>query len=73
MNTDYIFKNKLIDKKNLLLDIVILSLSIIIFSFFCLSDFQIIYSDNQKEFEKVAGMSTEQLKQYIKTWGWVPK
>jgi len=31
MNTDYIFKNKLIDKKNLLLDIVILSLSIIIF------------------------------------------
>jgi len=31
------------------------------------------YFDNQKEFEKVAGMSTEQLKQYIKTWGWVPK
>ena len=57
MNTDYIFKNKLIDKKNLLLDIVILSLSIIIFSFFCLSDFQIIYSDNQKEFEKIIGVN----------------
>ena len=57
MNTDYIFKNKLIDEKNLLLDIVILSISIIIFSFFCLSDFKIIYSDNQKEFEKIIGVN----------------
>ena len=57
MNTDYIFKNKLIDEKNLLLDIVILSIAIIIFSFFCLSDFKIIYSDNQKEFEKIIGVN----------------
>ena len=57
MNTDYIFKNKLIDEKNLLLDIVILSIVIIIFSFFCLSDFKIIYSDNQKEFEKIIGVN----------------
>ena len=57
MNTDYIFKNKLIDEKNLLLDIVILSIAIMIFSFFCLSDFKIIYSDNQKEFEKIIGVN----------------
>jgi hypothetical protein len=57
MNTDYIFKNKLIDEKNILLDIVILSIVIIIFSFFCLSDFKIIYSDNQKEFEKIIGVN----------------
>ena len=57
MNTDDIFKNKLIDEKNLLLDIVILSIAIIIFSFFCLSDFKIIYSDNQKEFEKIIGVN----------------
>ena len=57
MDTDYIFKNKLIDEKNLLLDIVILSIAIIIFSFFCLSDFKIIYSDNQKEFEKIIGVN----------------
>ena len=56
MNTDYIFKNKLIDEKNILLDIVILSIVIIIFSFFCLSDFKIIYSDNRKEFEKIIGV-----------------
>ena len=57
MNTDDIFKNKLIDEKNLLLDMVILSIAIIIFSFFCLSDFKIIYSDNQKEFEKIIGVN----------------
>ena len=57
MNTDYIFKNKLIDEKNLLLDIVILSIAIMLFSFFCLSDFKIIYSDNQKEFEKIIGVN----------------
>jgi hypothetical protein len=57
MNTDYIFKNKLIDEKNILLDIAILSTVIIIFSFFCLSDFKIIYSDNQKEFEKIIGVN----------------
>ena len=57
MNTDDIFKNKLIDEKNILLDIVILSIVIIIFSFFCLSDFKIIYSDNQKEFEKIIGVN----------------
>ena len=57
MNTDYIFKNKLIDEKNILLDIVILSIVIIIFSCFCLSDFKIIYSDNQKEFEKIIGVN----------------
>ena len=57
MNTDYIFKNKLIDEKNILLDIAILSIVIIIFSFFCLSDFKIIYSDNQKEFEKIIGVN----------------
>ena len=57
MNTDYIFKNKLIDEKNILLDIAILSIAIIIFSFFCLSDFKIIYSDNQKEFEKIIGVN----------------
>ncbi|MGZ5547308.1 MAG: hypothetical protein ACXWFZ_05090 [Nitrososphaeraceae archaeon] len=58
MNTDYIFKNKLIDEKNLLLDIVFLSVAIIIFSFFCLSDFKIIYSDNQKEeSEKIIGVN----------------
>jgi hypothetical protein len=57
INTNYIFKNKLIDEKNLLLDIVILSIAIIIFSFFCLSDFKIIYSDNQKESEKIIGVN----------------
>ena len=58
MNTDYIFKNKLIDEKKLLFDIVILSIAIIIFSFFCLSDFKIIYSDNQKEeSEKIIGVN----------------
>ena len=56
MNTDYIFKNKLIDEKNLLLDIVILFIAIIIFSFFC-PYFKIVYPDNQTKSGKVIGVN----------------
>lgn len=31
------------------------------------------YYDNYYEYQKVLSMSTEQLKQYIKTWNWIPK
>ena len=38
------------------MNIVILSIAIILL-FFCLSDFKIIYSDNQKESEKIIGVN----------------
>ena len=56
MDTDYIFKNML-DEKNLLCYIAILSIAIIILSFFCLSEFKIVYSDNQTESEKIIGVN----------------
>jgi predicted glycosyltransferase involved in capsule biosynthesis len=31
------------------------------------------YFDNQQEFQKVSNMTPVQLKDYVKTWGWVPK
>lgn len=55
MDMYYIFKNNL-DEKNLLYYIAILSITIIL-SFFCLSEFKIVYSDNQTETEKLIGVN----------------
>jgi hypothetical protein len=56
MNIDDLLKTK-IEEKNLLPYLAILSIVIIVFSFFCLSEFKKVYSDNQTDTEKLIGVN----------------